>query len=129
MEEQEVESNNENYGVTSIILPDEMMNIGLKLAGYKQRRMDRSKKETNIERFKAQYKSSPAVVAAIWEDLQLPEISKAHVHDKDWKLKFFLIALHHLKHYPTKYKREAKFDVSLMWGQDWCCFLWRKSMH
>jgi hypothetical protein len=36
MEEQEGESNNENHGVTLIILPDEMLKIGLRLAGYKQ---------------------------------------------------------------------------------------------
>jgi hypothetical protein len=126
MEEQEGESDNENHGVTSIISPDEMMKIGLKLAGYKQRLVDRAKKETNIERFKAQYRSSPAVVAAIWEDLQLTEIPEAHVHDKDRKIKFFLISLHHLKRYPTKYEREAKFDVSLMWGRDWCWFFVEK---
>ena len=71
MEEQEGESDNENYGVTLIISPDEMMKIGLRLAGYKRRRMNRAKKETNIERFKAQYGSSPAVVAEIWEVSQL----------------------------------------------------------
>jgi hypothetical protein len=42
-EEQEEESNNENHGITSIILPDEMMKIGLKLEGYKQRQVDRAK--------------------------------------------------------------------------------------
>jgi hypothetical protein len=88
---------------------------------------EQSQEETNIVHFKAQYGLSPAaVVAAIWEDLQLTEIPKAHVHVKDWKIKYFLIALHHLKRYPTNYKREAKFDLFLMWGQDWCWFLWRK---
>jgi hypothetical protein len=74
MEEQEGESDNENHGVGSIISPDEMLKIGLRLAGYKQHRMNRAKnKETNIERFKAQlYGLSPAFVAAIW-DIQLTE--------------------------------------------------------
>jgi hypothetical protein len=58
--ELEGESDNENHGVTSIISPDEMLEIGLGLAGYKQRRINRAKKKTNIERFKAQYGSSPA---------------------------------------------------------------------
>jgi len=119
MEEQEGESDNENHGVTSIISPDEMLKIGLRLAGYKRRRMRRAKKETNIERFKAQYGSSPAVVAAIWEDLQLTETPEARVDVKDRKIKYFLIALHHLKRYPTEYEGEAKFDVSLMWGRNW----------
>jgi hypothetical protein len=97
---------------TLIILPDEMLKIGLRLAGYKQRRMDRAKKETNIEHFKAQHKLSPAAVAAIWEDLKLTEVPEACVDVKDWKIKFFLIALHHLKRYP----REAKFDAFLRWS-------------
>jgi hypothetical protein len=126
MEEQEGESDNDNYGITSIISPDEMMKTGLRLAGYKRRRMNKAKKETNIERFKAQYGSSPVVVAAIWEDLQLTDISEAFVHEQDQKIKFFLITLHHLKRYPTEYEREAKFDVSLMWGQYWCWFFVEK---
>jgi hypothetical protein len=68
MEEQEGESDNENHGVTSIIAPDKMMKIGLKLAGYNQCWVDRAKKETSIEHFKAPYGLSPAVVAALWED-------------------------------------------------------------
>jgi hypothetical protein len=67
MEEQEGESDNENHGVTLIILPDEMLKIGLRLTGYKKRRLRNIiKKETNIEHFKAQFGSSLAVVAAIW---------------------------------------------------------------
>jgi hypothetical protein len=61
----------------------------------------------------------PAIVAAILEDLQLKELPGAHVHDKDQKIKLFLISLHHLKHHWTQDKQEAKFDVSLIWGQDW----------
>jgi hypothetical protein len=48
MEEQEGESDNENHGVTSIISPDKMLKKGLRLAGYKQRRRNRVKKETKI---------------------------------------------------------------------------------
>jgi hypothetical protein len=126
MEEQEGESDNDNHGVTSINSPDEMLTKGLRLAGYKRRRRNRVKKETNIERFKAIFGSSPAVVAAIWEDLQLTEIPEAHVHENDRNIKYFLIALHHLKRYPTEYEREAMFDVSLMWGRDWCWFFVEK---
>jgi hypothetical protein len=104
--QEEGKSDKDNHRVTSIILPDKMLKIGLRLAGYKQRWKNRVKKEANIEHFKAQYGSSPAVVAAIWEDLQLTEIPEAHVHvNKDQKIKyFFLIALHHLKRYPTEYE-------------------------
>jgi hypothetical protein len=36
MEVQEGESNNEKHGVTLIISPDELLKIGLRLAGYKR---------------------------------------------------------------------------------------------
>jgi hypothetical protein len=72
---------------------------------------EQSQEGTNIEHFKAQYGLSPAVVDAIWEDLQLTEIPGVCVHVNDWKIKYFLIALYHLKHYPTKLEQEAKFDV------------------
>ncbi len=102
MEEQEGESDNKNHDITLIISPDEMLKSGLRLAGYKQCWINRAKKETNIEHRKPQYGLSPAVVAAaIWEALQLTEITKAHVHVKYLKIEYFMIALHHLKRYPT----------------------------
>jgi hypothetical protein len=33
-EHEEGQSDNDNHGVTSIILPDKMLKIGLRLAGY-----------------------------------------------------------------------------------------------
>jgi hypothetical protein len=35
MEEQEGENDNQNHGVTLISLSDEMLKVGLRLAGYK----------------------------------------------------------------------------------------------
>lgn len=32
------------------------------------------------------------------------------------------MAMHHLKRYPTELEREATFDISRMWGRDWCWY-------
>jgi hypothetical protein len=118
--------NEDNRGITSIITSDEMLQFGLKIGGYKSLRINRAKKATNIERFKSLYGSSPCVVALIWEDLQTTQVDAAHVLPGDRKVKFFLMALHHLKRYPTEYEQEAKFDINIGWGRDWSWFFVEK---
>ncbi len=117
---------NDNRGITSIITSNEMLKVGLKTGGYTSRRLNRAKKATNIERFKSLYGSSPRVVALIWEDLQTTQVDNAHVVPKDRKVKFFLMALHHLKRYPTEYERERLFDMNIGWSRDWCWFFVEK---
>ena len=124
---QEELDDNDNRGITSIITLNEMLKVGLKIGGYKNHRINRAKKATNIERFKSLYGSTPRVVALIWEDLQTIQVEAAHVLPRDRKVKFFLMALHHLKRYPTEYEWEAKLDMNIGWGRDWCWFLLRKS--
>jgi hypothetical protein len=120
------EDDDDNRGITSIITSNEMLKVGLEFGGYKSRRINRAKKATNIERFKALFGASPRVVALIWEDLQTTQVDAAHVVPKDRKVKFYLMALHHLKRYPTEYEREAKFDMNIGWGRDWCWFFVEK---
>jgi hypothetical protein len=122
----ESEDDNDNRGITSIITSNEMLKVGLKIGGYKNGRINRAKKATNINRFKSLYGSTPRVVALIWEDLQTTQVDAAHVLPKDRKVKFFLMALHHLKRYPTEYEQEAKFDINIGWGRDWCWFFVEK---
>jgi hypothetical protein len=45
----------------SIITPDEFLFLGLKLVGYKRRRIRRAKKKTNIDRFVAHFGSVPCI--------------------------------------------------------------------
>ena len=125
-DQEELEDDNDNRGITSIITSNEMLKVGLKIGGYKNRRINRAKKATNIARFKSLYSSTPRVVASIWEDLQSTQVEGAHIRPGDRKVKFFLMALHHLKRYPTEYEREAKFDVNIGWGRDWCWFFVEK---
>jgi hypothetical protein len=34
------------------------------------------------------------------------------------KIEYFLMAMHHLKRYPTEVEREGMFDISSKWGRD-----------
>jgi hypothetical protein len=127
MEQQEDQSDDDSsHGVTSVITPDEMLKIGLKLAGYKRRRIRRAKKKTNIDRFKGHFGSYPLVCVIIWEDLQSTEVDEARVPIEDRKIKYFLMSMHHLKRYPTELEREGMFDISAMWGRDWVWYFLEK---
>jgi hypothetical protein len=116
-----------DHGVTSILTPKETMKMGLKLVGFKKRRILRVlSRKTNIDRFKGFFGASPAVYAEIWEDLQKTDVVEARVPVQDRNPKCFLMAMHHLKRYPTELEREAMFDISRMWGRDWCWYFIEK---
>ncbi len=112
------DDDDDNRGITSILTVDDMIITGLSLGGYTKQRIERAKGSTNIERYKSLYGSSPHVCAMIWEDLQTTSLPNAHVLRRDRKVKWFLIALHHLKRYPTEIKREGMFNILAMWGRD-----------
>jgi hypothetical protein len=126
MADQEESDDNDNRGITSIITSNEVLTHGLRIGGHTSRRINGGKKATNVERFKPLHGSSPRVVALIWEDLQTTQVEAAHVLPRDWKVKFRLMALHHLKRCPTEREREAKFDMNIGWGRDWCWFFVEK---
>jgi hypothetical protein len=113
------DGNDDNeHNATSILTGDEFLYIGLKLVGYKRRRIRRCKKSTNVERFVEHYGSIPTICAIIWEDLQTTEVEEARVPVEDLNVQFFLMAMHHLKRYPTEGEREAIFDISKKWGRN-----------
>ena len=91
-----------DHEVTSILTPSEFLKIGLRLVGFKRRRIQRAQPATNIDRFKSFFGSSPRVIAMLWEDLQKTQINEAQVPPQDRKIKYFLMAMHHLKRYPTE---------------------------
>ena len=104
--------------VMSIISPTEMLKIGLDLVGFTERRIEQAYIVTNGDRFVSFFGASAAVCAQIWEDLQVTGIEEAFILPNDGDVKYFLMALHHLKKYPTEVEREALFDVSAMWGRE-----------
>jgi hypothetical protein len=105
-----------------IYTASEILKIGLHLAGYKRRRIRRAKKKTNLDRFRGHFGSNPNVLAEILEDLQTTEVEEAQVPAEELNIDHFLMAMHHLKRYPTEIEREAMFDISHMWGRDRCWF-------
>ena len=61
----------------------------------------------------------PVVVARLWEDLQTTAVNDAHVSAEDLSLSHLLMALHHLKRYPTELEREPMFDIDPSEGRKW----------
>jgi hypothetical protein len=115
------ESDDENE--TAIVFTvQEILKAGLRLVGYKRRRIRRAKYKTNINRFRGHFGSNPDVIADIWEDLQTTEIEDARVPPESLNLQYFLMANHFLKRYPTEVEREAQFDISPKWGRDKCWY-------
>jgi hypothetical protein len=53
-----------------VYLPDKIMFTGLVLVKYKRRRIKRAGRKRNLERFIGHFRSTPAVIAQVWEDLQ-----------------------------------------------------------
>jgi hypothetical protein len=126
MSNDDTSDDDDNHGVTSILTPSELLKIGLNLVGFTRRRIRRAKTTTNMKRFKSFFGSSPAVIAMIWEDLQKTRINEARVPPQDRKIKYILMAMHHLKCYPTEIEREGMFDISAMWGRDWVWYFVEK---
>jgi hypothetical protein len=48
----------DNHGFTSILTPEEIRKIGLKLVGFKRRRIQRDRRKTNFDRFKGFFRAS-----------------------------------------------------------------------
>jgi hypothetical protein len=126
MDNDDTSDDDDNHGVTSILTPSELLKIGLNLVGFTRRRIRRAKTTTNMKRFKSFFGSSPGVIAMIWEDLQKTRINEARVPPQDRKIKYFLMAMHHLKRYPTEIEREGMLNISAMWGRDWVWYFVEK---
>jgi len=105
---------------------NEILKKGLLLVNYSRRRIRRAGKKRNEERFKGHFGSSPVVIAHIFEDLQTTDIQEAYIPPEDAKLDRFLMAMHHLKRYPTELEREPIFDIDCMQGRDWVWYYLEK---
>ena len=104
--------------VVDIKTPREILTIGLRLVNYTWRRIRRAKAKTNINRFKGHFGTTPVVCAQVYEDLQRNRDPEVKIEPKDLCLSHLLMALHHLKRYPTELEREPIFDISYKWGRD-----------
>jgi hypothetical protein len=117
--------------VESVFTPDEFMFMGLEaLYTNKHRRLQRAGKKQNTKRFRKHFGVKPVVCARIWEDLQTVKCSDVDndgivllpVQENKLQPRYFLMALHHLKRYPTEDEREAVWDVSAKTGRQWVRF-------
>ena len=103
---------------TCIFTADEILKTGLKLVGYKKCWICRAKKRANIEHFLRHFWGIPCICASILEDLQMTAVEEAWIPAEHLNDAFFLMAMRHLKRYPTEVKQERIFDISLKWGWD-----------
>jgi hypothetical protein len=61
------DGNDDNeHAASNFLTPDEFLKLGLKLVGYTKRRIQRSKKRSNVERFLGHFGSIPCVCASIY---------------------------------------------------------------
>ena len=88
------------------------------LVNYTVKHIQRAKAKQNNVCFKAHFGASPAVVAQIWEEFQTTPFDELRVSSDDLDLDGFLMALHHLKKYPTDLEREPIFDIDGMQGRN-----------
>jgi hypothetical protein len=102
-----------------ILTPDQIMEEGLRIAGFDNDRQRLAGVITNIARFKAFYGASPSDVAILWENLQTTEIEEALLDDNEKDLHFLLMALHFLFVYPTKHRAEGLFGVAIKTFYKW----------
>jgi hypothetical protein len=128
-EEESEEEDNDEIEVASIVMPDEFLLTGLSVF-YSGNQLGRSSKATNIDRFKKLFGVKPFVCSTIWEDLQThsnPGLDNRGtpllpVVGRKLNPKHFLMALHHLKRYPTEMEREGPWDISKYKGREWVTF-------
>lgn len=109
------------HGVT-ILTADEMLEIGLKIVQFTALQVQRVKHAKNVSRFVTFYGSSPYICATIWESLQTTTLEDARIPPEMLSVKYFLMAMNHLKQYPTEQDRAARFHVSEKWGRMKCWY-------
>ena len=109
-----------------IYTEDEILEIGLLLLKYAPKRIRRAKRTTNKHRFKVHFGVPPDVAALVFSDLQTTTTFDALLPPSSRNVNHFLMALHHLKIYPTEIQREPQFDVSLSHGRDKVWYYIRK---
>lgn len=111
-----------NMADLQIYTPKEFLEHGLKLVGFSKKRIKRAKPKRNNTRFKGFFGVKPYVAAKVWEDIQTTDIPEAKVNEDQLDRDHFLMALHHLKRYPTELEREPLFDIDPSEGRFWVWF-------
>jgi hypothetical protein len=109
--------------VVFILTPDEILQKGLHLVGFDDRRQQNVSRKTNLSRFKVHFGSLPVVYAQIWEDLQTTDVPEARIDTKkDLNVDNFLAAVNFLKSYRTEVERSGTFGVCDTTARKWAWF-------
>lgn len=89
---------------------DQVLVIGLQVAGYKPRQIKRVSRETNIDRFKDSFGVAPIIYAQIWTDIQTTKMAEARINTehRSCTIYTFLEAIRFLKKYDREKDREAQ---------------------
>ncbi|CAJ1928922.1 unnamed protein product [Cylindrotheca closterium] len=106
LEDPQPRNNDDNAGVDEldeapvnhVVTPERIQYLGLKLVGYKRKRLQKSTARVNFERFKGFFGLSPVTAAEIYHDMQTTDIEEAK--------------------YPTERDMEARFGFSMYWPRN-----------
>lgn len=111
--------------VASVISPDDLMLMGLRFF-YTEKRISRCGRRSNITRFRKKFGPLPVVAVSIWEDLQTTSVNGAKVPQHMLWPEHFLMALNHLRKYPTEDDREGAFDMDPKAAREWVWYYCEK---
>jgi len=116
----------ESQDASTMCTADGIMKIGLKRVNYKRKRIKRARRKRNVCPFVGHFGVPSTVAAQVWEDLQTATTPEAFVEADNRNIDHFLMALHHLKKYPTELEREPIFDVDKHLGRGWVWYFMEK---
>lgn len=108
----------EEASIRHVVTPERIQYLGLRLVGYKRKRLQKSTAKVNYERFKAFFGVSPVTAAEIYHDMQATDIEEAKIDGSRLDLRNLFIGLHYLFKYPTeryvRYVAISFFRISLL---------------
>ena len=95
-----------------IFTATDVLEKGLLLSRVDQKRLKHWNHPHKIRKFRNQYGAHPAVIAQIWEDLQITDISMAKIDHSMCSFSDFMIAINFLKIYPTEDQQAMNYGKS-----------------
>jgi hypothetical protein len=95
----------------------EFLELGLDIAGYTERRTERTCYGTSIRRFHGHYGVSPETCAALFVDFQTTAIPAGRINKPDPF--YMMLGLDWLKTYKTEEQMTAAFDLVENTAGDW----------
>lgn len=96
---------------------DDMLIEGLMLANFTEKQIERCCKKTNLSRFNSKFGTSPAVVCAMYEDLQKTALQSMRLDGSQENLRWLLRSMMYLRKYILEDDFEAIFKMSARYGR------------